>query len=239
MPRYLTTAFLIIAILLAFQNQSISPIQDYMLRLKNFLAPFTTSAASTMVHSKPAPAPTVQTAIKEKESLTAGEGVETAVFANGCFWGTEHLFKVYYGDLPKFSAVSGYTGGHATNPTYREVCSGNTGHAESVKVTWQTGSVGYGELVEFFFRTHDPTTVDRQGPDRGSQYRSALFYTTPEQKEIAEKVTAEVQEKHLKGRTIVTQLAPLGKWHDAEGYHQNYLFDNPSGYQCPTHRMYW
>lgn len=156
-------------------------------------------------------------------------------------------------------------------------------------MTWQTGSVGYGELVEFFFRTHDPTTVDRQGPDRGSresqllskgekavrlilmfnlrsglvEYRSALFYTTPEQKEIAEKVTAEVQEKQyvnphqpfhiiyafadrmtapidsLKGRTIVTQLAPLGKWHDAEGYHQNYLFDNPSGYQCPTHRMYW
>jgi len=111
-------------------------------------------------------------------------------------WGTEHLFKVYYSDLPKFSAVSGYTGGTAVNPckllvhpfkstgkhfsllslrphsslpAYRQVCSGTTGHAEAVKVTWEKGSVGYGELVEFFFRTHDPTTVDRQGPDRGSR----------------------------------------------------------------------
>lgn len=195
-----------------------------------------------MVHSKPPPAPTVPTAVKSREEVReGGEGVETAVFASGCFWGTEHLFKLHYSHLPQFTAVSGYTGGKETgsDPTYRQVCSGTTGHAESVKLTYQTGSVGYGELVEFFYRTHEPTTADRQGPDRGSQYRSAIFYTTPEQKAVAEAVTKEVQEKYLPGKPIVTQIAPLTKWYDAEGYHQNYLFDNPSGYQCPTHRLYW
>ncbi|KAJ9094823.1 hypothetical protein QFC20_006801 [Naganishia adeliensis] len=113
-----------------------------------------------------------------------------------------------------------------------------TGHAESVKLTYQKGSVGYGELVEFHLRTHDPTTPDRQGPDRGSQYRSAIFYTTPEQKEIAEKVIAEAQEKYVKGK-IVTQLAPLKKWYNAEDYHQDYLFENPNGYHCPSHHLYW
>lgn len=127
----------------------------------------------------------------------------------------------------------------ATSAAYRQVCTGATGHAESVKLTYRTGSVGYGELVEFFYRTHDPTTEDRQGPDRGTQYRSAIFYTTPEQKEVAEKVTSEVQEKYHKGSKIVTQIAPLGKWYNAEDYHQQYLDNNPGGYECPTHRFYW
>jgi len=191
--------------------------------------------------AKTPPPPTVPTAIKSSENLQLGEGVETAVFASGCFWGTEHLFTQHYSHLPQFTATSGYTGGKETSkqPTYREVCSGATGHAEAVKLTYQTGSVGYGELVEFFYRTHDPTTVDRQGPDRGTQYRSAIFYTTPEQKEVAEKVTQEVQEKYHKDHKIVTQIQSLGAFYNAEDYHQDYLNQNPGGYECPTHRFYW
>ncbi|KAI5451372.1 hypothetical protein NCC49_001681 [Naganishia albida] len=187
---------------------------------------------------KTPPAPTLPTAIKSSQEAKLEEGTETAVFANGCFWGTEHFYKTYYGHLPQFSCVSGYTGGDVDNPSYRQVCSGTTGHAESVKLTYQKGAIGYGELVEFHLRTHDPTTVDRQGPDRGSQYRSAIFYTTPEQKEIAEKVIAEAQEKYVKGK-IVTELAPLKNWYNAEDYHQDYLFENPNGYHCPSHYLYW
>ena len=102
------------------------------------------------------------------------------------------------------------------------MCSGSTGHAEAVRLTYPTGSVGYGELVEYFCRTHDPTTVDRQGPDRGSQYRSAIFFHTPEQERIARQVTKEAQEKYLQGRPIVTEIREAGKWWPAEDYHQQY-----------------
>ncbi|KAL7424540.1 hypothetical protein Q5752_000224 [Cryptotrichosporon argae] len=190
---------------------------------------------------KTPPAPTVPTAIKSREEAKLGEGVEVATFASGCFWGTEHLFSKHYAHLPQFSAISGYTGGldSSTNPSYKQVCTGATGHAEAVRVTYQKGSVGYGELVEFFYRTHDPTTKDRQGPDRGTQYRSAIFFHTPEQKEVAEKVTAEVQEKYLKGKPIATEISPAGVWYNAEDYHQQYLDNNPGGYECPTHMFYW
>ncbi|KAK8853471.1 peptide-methionine (S)-S-oxide reductase [Kwoniella newhampshirensis] len=210
-----------------------------MLPLRNFLASFSSSRSAHNMVLKTPPAPTVPTAIQGKDQMKSGEGVEHATFASGCFWGTEHLFSKHFGNLPQFSAISGYTGGHADNPSYRQVCTGSTGHAEAVKLTYQKGSVAYAELVEFFYRTHDPTTVDRQGPDRGSQYRSAIFYHSPEQEEIAKKVTAEVQEKYLKGRPIVTQIAPAGKWYPGEDYHQEYLDNNPGGYECPTHRFYW
>ncbi|WVF67349.1 peptide-methionine (S)-S-oxide reductase [Kwoniella sp. CBS 6097] len=188
---------------------------------------------------KAPPAPTVPTAIKGREEVKLGEGVEHATFASGCFWGTEHLFSKHYGHLPQFSAISGYTGGQASDPSYRQVCSGSTGHAEAVRLTYQSGSVSYAELVEFFYRTHDPTTADRQGPDRGTQYRSAIFCEDDKQEEVAKKVTAEVQEKYLKGRPIVTQIVQAGKWWPAEDYHQEYLDNNPGGYECPTHRFYW
>ncbi|WVR09667.1 peptide-methionine (S)-S-oxide reductase [Kwoniella sp. DSM 27419] len=209
-----------------------------MLPLRNFLASFSSHSASKMAPKAP-PAPTVPTAIKGRDELTTGSGVEHATFASGCFWGTEHLFSKHYGHLPQFSAISGYTGGQAENPTYRQVCSGTTGHAEAVRLTYAAGSVSYAELVEFFYRTHDPTTVDRQGPDRGSQYRSAIFWHTPEQEKIAKQVTSEVQDKYLKGRPIVTQIAEAGKWWPGEDYHQEYLDNNPGGYECPTHRFYW
>ncbi|KAI9634221.1 peptide methionine sulfoxide reductase MsrA [Dioszegia hungarica] len=192
-----------------------------------------------MSPNKTPPAPTVPTAIKSREEAVAGEGVEHATFASGCFWGTEHLFSKHYSHLPQFKAESGYTGGDVNTPSYRQVCSGSTGHAEAVQLTYQKGSVGYGELVEFFYRTHDPTTVNRQGPDRGSQYRSAIFFHSPEQEQVAKQVTKEVQEKYLKNKPIVTEIAPISKWWAGEDYHQQYLDNNPGGYECPTHQFYW
>ncbi|KLT38719.1 methionine sulfoxide reductase A [Cutaneotrichosporon oleaginosum] len=187
------------------------------------------------------PPPTVPTAIKSREEAKLGDGTEVATFASGCFWGTEHLFNKYYSHLPQWKIEVGYTGGRddAKDPSYQQVCSGNTQHAEAVRLHYQKGAVGYGELVEFFYRTHDPTTLNSQGPDRGTQYRSAIFYHTPEQLATAKAVTAEVQDKYLKDRKIVTEISPAAKWWTAEEYHQKYLDNNPGGYECPTHRMYW
>ncbi|KZV97174.1 peptide methionine sulfoxide reductase [Exidia glandulosa HHB12029] len=174
------------------------------------------------------------------------ESSETATFASGCFWGTEHIFVKHYGNGKGILKTSvGYTGGHPspanTKPTYREVCSGSTGHAEACRVEFDPSKVTYAQLVEFFYRTHDPTTVDRQGPDTGTQYRSAIFYHSEEQERFAKQVTEEVQKKHFegKGMKIVTKIEPASDWYDAEDYHQMYLFNNPNGYQCPTHRLQW
>ncbi|CAK5268222.1 unnamed protein product [Mycena citricolor] len=173
---------------------------------------------------------------------------EVAIFASGCFWGTEHIFRKHYPLEPApgkgiLSTTVGYTGGndHFPNPHYRLVCTGATNHAEAVKLEYDTDVVSYAELVEFFYRTHDPTTVDRQGGDMGTQYRSAIFTTTLDQQTVAQRVTEEVQAKHFtpKGLKIITQIVPAGPWWDAEDYHQLYLFKNPGGYQCPTHRMHW
>ncbi|KAH9974403.1 peptide methionine sulfoxide reductase [Lactifluus volemus] len=171
---------------------------------------------------------------------------QVAIFAAGCFWGVEHIFlkqwpiKENKGILK--SAV-GYTGGRAdsNNPTYRDVCSGNTNHAEALRIEFDPSKVTYDELVEYFYCTHDPTTLNSQGLDHGTQYRSAIFFNTTEQESIARRVTQEVQEKHFspKGQQIVTVIEEAGLWYDAEDYHQEYLFKNPSGYQCATHRLHW
>ncbi|KAK0497718.1 peptide methionine sulfoxide reductase [Armillaria luteobubalina] len=171
---------------------------------------------------------------------------EIATFASGCFWGVEHIFLKHYPPAQGKGIIKtsvGYTGGKDTsqNPGYRAVCSGETGHAEAVKIEFDPAIVKYDELVEFFYRTHDPTTANRQGADTGTQYRSAIFTNSPEQEAIAKRVTEEVQVRHFtpKGKTIVTEILEAGPWWDAEEYHQLYLFKNPSGYQCPTHRLHW
>ncbi|KAF7312730.1 Peptide methionine sulfoxide reductase [Mycena indigotica] len=170
-------------------------------------------------------------------------GAEVAIFASGCFWGTEHIFLKHYKEKGIVKTSVGYTGGKesVTNPSYRNVCSGTTDHAEAVRIEFDKEKVGYAELVEFFYRTHDPTTVNRQGGDTGTQYRSAIFTTSAEQEETAKRVTEEVQGKHFtpKGLTIVTEIKTAGPWWNAEDYHQLYLFKNPGGYQCPTHRLHW
>ncbi|KAF8899010.1 peptide methionine sulfoxide reductase [Infundibulicybe gibba] len=177
---------------------------------------------------------------------TAGIKTEIATFAAGCFWGVEHIFLKHYPPAQNkgiLNTAVGYTGGNplVTNPDYRTVCSGATDHAEALKIEFNPEVVSYAELVEFFYRTHNPTTVNRQGGDVGSQYRSAIFTHTPEQDEVARQVTAEVEKKHFapKGMKIVTEIVEAGKWWDAEDYHQLYLNKNPDGYQCPTHRLHW
>ncbi|EJU00602.1 protein-methionine-S-oxide reductase [Dacryopinax primogenitus] len=188
-------------------------------------------------------APTVASTIAAQSQLThepSGK-TETALFASGCFWGTEHIFRQYYDGRGLVDARVGFTGGDVKDPGYRRVCQGDTGHAEACKVEFDPGLVSFAELVEFFYRSHDPTTLNRQGGDMGTQYRSAIFYTTPSQKSTAEEVTRQVQEKHFspKGKEIVTQIVEAGQWWDAEEYHQLYLEKNPNGYQCSTHRIWF
>ncbi|CDO75713.1 hypothetical protein BN946_scf184493.g11 [Trametes cinnabarina] len=184
--------------------------------------------------------------IQLTEGGNPGGKPEIATFAAGCFWGVEHIFLKHFPPSENKGILKtsvGYTGGKedAKNPDYRTVCSGVTDHAEAVRIEFDPSIVKYDELVEFFYRIHDPTTKDQQGKDVGRQYRSAIFYNTPEQLEIARRVTEEVQKKHFdpKGQKIVTEIIPAGEWWDAEDYHQKYLIKNPDGYHCPNHRLHW
>lgn len=153
-------------------------------------------------------------------------GPQTAVFAGGCFWGVEAVFRHVKGVS---SAVSGYAGGMAVKPTYEQVGTGKTGHAESVEVTYDPAQVSYGQLLAVFFSVaHDPTQLDRQGPDYGTQYRSAIFYQNDEQKRVAEAYVAQLDKAKTFGSPIVTQIAKLPAFWPAEAYHQNYLALHPT-----------
>ena len=144
------------------------------------------------------------------------ERTETAIFAGGCFWGVEHLLSKEPGVL---DVVSGYIGGHTENPSYEEVCSHRTGHAEAVRVTFDPAKVSYEKLARLFFEIHDPTQVGRQGPDIGDQYRSEVFYTTPAQRATAEKLIAELR---AKGYDVATRVTAATTFWPAEEYHQDY-----------------
>lgn len=147
---------------------------------------------------------------------------DTATFANGCFWCTEAIFEQLDGVV---SAVSGYTGGNVTNPTYKQVCTGETGHAEALQIVYDPSKITFDELLEVFWETHDPTTLNRQGNDVGTQYRSGVFYHNQEQKEKAEKYKAELDKSGAFDNPIVTEITPFTKFYAAEDYHQQY-FDN-------------
>jgi len=154
---------------------------------------------------------------------------EVATLAGGCFW----CLEAVYLDLRGVErVVSGYAGGHVPNPTYREVCSGLTGHAEVVQVAFDPAVVSYRELLQIFFTIHDPTTLNRQGADVGTQYRSAIFYHDDAQKATAEAVMAEVTAEKIWPNPLVTQLEPLAKFYPAEEYHQDYFARNPSQPYC-------
>jgi peptide-methionine (S)-S-oxide reductase len=161
------------------------------------------------------------------------DGLEVAVFGLGCFWGEEKTFWEVPG---VWSTSVGYAGGVTPNPTYEEVCSGQTGHAEVVRVVFDPSKVSYADLLKVFWENHDPTQGMRQGNDRGSQYRSVILTTTPEQQEAAERSRAAYQ-KALTARgygDITTSIHPLDSYYYAEDYHQQYLVKNPYGY-CPLH----
>lgn len=146
--------------------------------------------------------------------------MEKATFGAGCFWGVEPAFGQVKGVI---STAVGYSGGTLENPSYQDVCGGQTGHAEAVQVEYDAARVSYDELLEVFWESHDPTTLNRQGPDVGSQYRSVIFYHTPEQKAAAEAAKENLQRSGTYQRPIVTEIAPASKFHRAEEYHQQYF----------------
>lgn len=154
---------------------------------------------------------------------------ETVVFGGGCFWCTEAVFKMLRGVK---SVLPGYSGGVTDNPTYDEVSSGKTGHAEAVKIEYDSKMVKYEDLLTVFFGSHDPTTVNRQGNDVGTQYRSVIFYTTPEQKEKAENFIKEINNSNVSGKPVVTEVQPLAKFYEAENYHKDYFAKNPGNPYC-------
>jgi peptide-methionine (S)-S-oxide reductase len=154
---------------------------------------------------------------------------EVATLAGGCFWCLEAVFD----DLKGVEdVVSGYSGGKIPNPTYKQVCTGATGHAEVVQVTFAPTQISYRDLLEVFFTIHDPTTLNRQGADVGTQYRSAIFYHSPEQKAIAEQVIGELNAEKIWNRPIVTELTPFTSFYPAEDYHQEYFTNNPFQPYC-------
>ncbi len=156
----------------------------------------------------------------------AAKGLQTAVFAGGCFWGVEAVFRHLKGVS---SSVSGYAGGPANLADYRSVGSGSTGHAESVQVTYDPAQVSYGQLLRIFFSVaHDPTQLNRQGPDYGTQYRSAIFATSDEQKRVAQAYIDQLNQAKVFKRPIVTQVVALPAFYPAEAYHQNYLALHPN-----------
>ena len=159
----------------------------------------------------------------------AEEGaVEKATFAAGCFWGVEAAFRTIDGVI---DAQSGYVGGRTESPTYKEVCSGRTGHAEAVEVTFDPAKVSYKKLVELFWRMHNPTQINRQGPDVGTQYRSVIFFHTPEQKETAEKSKINLENSGKLKRPVATHIVPAAPFHRAEETHQRY-FEKNGGPAC-------
>jgi peptide-methionine (S)-S-oxide reductase len=165
--------------------------------------------------------------LAQTKDMKSSSQLETAVFGGGCFWCLDAQFKLVPGVI---SVISGYAGGTAKNPTYEQVCSETTGHAEVVQVEFDPSVVSYEDLLRKFFHAHDPTTLNRQGPDVGTSYRSIILYTDANQKEIAQKVKAEAQKDW--SDPIVTEIVPLQTFYKAEDYHQDYFAKNPEQGYC-------
>jgi peptide-methionine (S)-S-oxide reductase len=155
--------------------------------------------------------------------------LDTATFGEGCFWCTEAVFERLKGVK---SVTSGYSGGTAPNPTYEAVCTGKTGHAEVTQIVYDPNEISYKELLIVFFRTHDPTSLNRQGADTGTQYRSVIFYHDEKQKELAEFAKKKINEEKLYDKPIVTEISPFKVFYKAENYHQDYYNNNPNQGYC-------
>jgi peptide-methionine (S)-S-oxide reductase len=163
------------------------------------------------------------------KKMTDKQNFDTATFGAGCFWCVEAVFQRLKG-VEKVE--SGYAGGSKPNPTYKEVCTGKTGHAEVCRITYNPEIISYPELLEVFWSTHDPTTLNRQGADVGTQYRSVIFYNDDEQKRLAEGYKKELTEQKIYSSPIVTEITPMPEFYKAEDYHQNYFNENPEQAYC-------
>lgn len=184
------------------------------------LIAFAAATGCTAANNSPIPPPA------NDSVLAQTPGKETAVFAGGCFWGTQAVFERLKGVL---RTTAGYSGGSAATATYEQVGQENTGHAESVKVVFDPSKITYGQLLRIFFSVaHDPTQLNRQGPDVGSSYRSVIFYTNDEQQKISKDYIAQLDEAKVFRKPIVTQVVPLKGFYDAEEYHQDYAERNPT-----------
>ena len=166
---------------------------------------------------------------KQTLKLDQKDNTEVATLAGGCFWCIEAAFDEIRGVI---KVESGYSGGTTTSPTYEQVCSGTTGHAEAVQVTFEPNVVSFQDILHIFFTVHDPTTPNRQGADMGSQYRSVIFYHNEKQKEIAEQVIRELEDQKVWDNPIVTQVVPFKKFYKAENYHNQYFSRNPNAGYC-------
>lgn len=162
-------------------------------------------------------------------NINSSVNTDTATFGNGCFWCTEAVFQQLDGVV---AVTSGYSGGHVNNPSYKEVCTGTTGHAEVLQIVYDPAKITFDELLEVFWQTHDPTTLNRQGNDVGTQYRSVVFYHNNEQKEKAEKYKVELDKSGAFNNPIVTEITPSSKFYAAEDYHQNYFNENGAEPYC-------
>ncbi|MCI2425160.1 peptide-methionine (S)-S-oxide reductase MsrA [Candidatus Acetothermia bacterium] len=161
--------------------------------------------------------------------MTQSVASKVATIAGGCFWCLEAIFREVDGVE---QVISGYTGGSTINPTYQEVCTGSTGHAEALQITFNPDKVSYQEILKIFFSIHDPTTLNQQGEDVGTQYRSAIFYHNEQQKVTAAKLIAELNKAGLWKKSIVTQIAPVDKFYNAEAYHREYFSRHPEQAYC-------
>jgi peptide-methionine (S)-S-oxide reductase len=167
--------------------------------------------------------------ILQPRAIPQPQGREIATLAGGCFWCLEAVFDELRGVE---DVVSGYSGGSTPNPSYEMVCTGTTGHAEAVQITFDSNIISFKQILQVFFTIHDPTTLNRQGPDTGTQYRSAIFYHTPEQKAIAEQLIAELESSRVWDHPIVTEVKPFERFYPAETYHQEYFRRNPDQAYC-------
>lgn len=194
----------------------------YIVQFLSFLL-MSTSIACNVVKSSPEVVPVIQPVVESPSTTAKGE--QTAVFAGGCFWGVDAVFKHVKGVT---NVKSGYAGGEARTAEYETVSEGTTGHAESVKVTFDPTKVTYAQLLTVFFSVaHDPTQLNRQGPDSGTQYRSAIFYANEEQKNLALQYIDAINKSKALSKPVVTQVVPLKAFYEAEAYHQNYLARHP------------
>jgi len=194
-----------------------------------FLSIVTTLAIFSMACEPSTKQPNSKSNFMSEDNIPAGKKTDTATFGTGCFWCTEAVFQELKGVL---KATSGYTGGHVANPSYEEVCTGTTGHAEALQIIYDPAVITYDELLEVFWEAHDPTSLNKQGNDVGTQYRSAIFYHNDEQKEKAEHYKAELNKSGAYDKPIVTEITGVTKFYPAEDYHQNYYNTHGSQPYC-------